>query len=427
MVRRVVLGMLALLVVGYVPLAATSMWFTVLPGFPRWQEDLDAWLGGHAYAWGSGSVAAVRTAAYVDHRVALLVHTTLGAVALCLLLAQALLLRRGGGPGSLHRRLGWAYVGAVVVSMLASFVFLLRAPHLAVPGQTGFRLQLWLLGLSTLGTVVLGVLASRRGDREAHRAWLTLSACFLLTAPLLRLLWSTLGALVPGHTMLTNLEVSAVALAVVAPGTGAALHAWTSSPVARGGRSGRGVLLPVAVVGVVGEAVVLLRFAALDGPATPALYPWFHVVPMLVFGLVIARGRPAAWARLGVALAVVPWAVLVVALALEPWLGTAESLRAGLMCGPGFPLVASVGVALAARRSDDRPGAGYCARMEQSNREQGRGEISEVDNLGDGGEIEPGDSVAGHPHDRDVQEGATGPDARTGDQDQDRDQDRTRR
>ena len=56
--------------------------------------------------------------------------------------------------------------------------------------------------------------------------------------------------------------------------------------------------------------------------------------------------------------------------------------------------------------------------MERKAHDQDRGEISEVDNLGDGSQIEPGDSVAGHPDDRDVQEGATGPDARTGDQDE---------
>jgi hypothetical protein len=58
--------------------------------------------------------------------------------------------------------------------------------------------------------------------------------------------------------------------------------------------------------------------------------------------------------------------------------------------------------------------------MEHRKSEQDDGQVSEVDNLGDGSQIEPGDSVAGHPDDRDVEEGATGPDARTGNQDTDR-------
>ncbi|WP_181411043.1 hypothetical protein [Nocardioides humi] len=43
--------------------------------------------------------------------------------------------------------------------------------------------------------------------------------------------------------------------------------------------------------------------------------------------------------------------------------------------------------------------------------------MSEVGNLDDAGAAEtPSDAVAGHPTDDDVQEGATGPNARTGDQ-----------
>lgn len=50
--------------------------------------------------------------------------------------------------------------------------------------------------------------------------------------------------------------------------------------------------------------------------------------------------------------------------------------------------------------------------------EETRGEVSEVGNLDEVEEIRPEDAVAGHPDDRDVQEGATGPDARTGNQDE---------
>ena len=47
------------------------------------------------------------------------------------------------------------------------------------------------------------------------------------------------------------------------------------------------------------------------------------------------------------------------------------------------------------------------------------GQVSEVNNLDDAGEVEtPSDAVAGHPTDRAVQEGKAGPDARTGNQDE---------
>ena len=42
------------------------------------------------------------------------------------------------------------------------------------------------------------------------------------------------------------------------------------------------------------------------------------------------------------------------------------------------------------------------------------GQVSEVDNLGDGGSIEPDQSVAGKPDDDGVQEGRQGPNARSG-------------
>ncbi|HVK28343.1 MAG TPA: hypothetical protein VM575_08375 [Nocardioides sp.] len=45
------------------------------------------------------------------------------------------------------------------------------------------------------------------------------------------------------------------------------------------------------------------------------------------------------------------------------------------------------------------------------------GELSEVASRKAAGPTTPGDAVAGHPFDDDVQEGAAGPNARTGDQD----------
>ncbi|HWJ09971.1 MAG TPA: hypothetical protein VNS46_11370 [Nocardioides sp.] len=47
------------------------------------------------------------------------------------------------------------------------------------------------------------------------------------------------------------------------------------------------------------------------------------------------------------------------------------------------------------------------------------GELSEVASRKSAGQTTPGDAVAGHPFDDDVQEGATGPNARTGDEDVD--------
>ena len=59
--------------------------------------------------------------------------------------------------------------------------------------------------------------------------------------------------------------------------------------------------------------------------------------------------------------------------------------------------------------------------MDQRDQEsrQREGQVSEVVSLANAGEVEsPSDSVAGHPSDRDVQEGKAGPNARTGNQDE---------
>ncbi len=46
--------------------------------------------------------------------------------------------------------------------------------------------------------------------------------------------------------------------------------------------------------------------------------------------------------------------------------------------------------------------------------DENEGQLSEVASRRAAGEVTPGDAVAGHPSDRDVQEGSTGPNARTG-------------
>ena len=53
--------------------------------------------------------------------------------------------------------------------------------------------------------------------------------------------------------------------------------------------------------------------------------------------------------------------------------------------------------------------------MDDRPREREDGEVSEASNLEDAGAAEtPSDAVAGHPTDDDVQEGSTGPNARSG-------------
>ncbi len=66
-------------------------------------------INGRGYALGDGSVDAVRHQAYAEHRVVLLVHTTLGALALTLAMFQFSARIRERWP-AVHRWNGRSYL-----------------------------------------------------------------------------------------------------------------------------------------------------------------------------------------------------------------------------------------------------------------------------------------------------------------------------
>lgn len=346
-------GVAALLALLYAPIAFTSMFFTVDADAPRLQVRLDALVGGEVDATGPGSVAAARTADYRDQRAAMLVHTTTGTVALLLAVWQSVAGARGVRRG--HRLVGRVHLVAVVVSMVAAMVFLLRAPPVDHIGQVALSWQLWVLGLSTLGATLAGVVAARAGQVLAHRCWMTLALCFLLTAPALRLLWAALGPLLPDHDQLTRLDAGAVALAVLAPG--AALLAGASvlnlSDPVRERPVGRSELTAAALsLGGV-AAVVVTRpqtvLTASGAPVVPPLYVWFHAGPallLLVVALGLARRSAPTWRPVVVGVALAPLAAVVCGRLLSPVLGDVEGWLAGLMVAPGFPIVAALAVLL---------------------------------------------------------------------------------
>ncbi|RNM16783.1 DUF2306 domain-containing protein, partial [Nocardioides pocheonensis] len=120
----------------YAPLALTYMWFAFDPDAPRLQDALTSAIDGRAYAIGVDSVRTVRTVDYVDHRVVMLVHTTLGAVALVLaVLQQSAAMRR---RPRVHRRIGRLYLTLMSASMLTAMAFLARTSAVPYPGQGAF-------------------------------------------------------------------------------------------------------------------------------------------------------------------------------------------------------------------------------------------------------------------------------------------------
>jgi hypothetical protein len=337
----------------YVPLGFSYMWFAFDSGAPRLQEALNAAINGSSYGTGDWSVVGVRDSVYQDHRILMLTHTTLGAGALALAIAQlSPNLRR---YRAVHRWIGRAYLTLMTTSMLAAIAFLTLAPAVPFPGQQAFRLQLWVLAISTLGSAWIGFVAIRRGDVVTHRAAMGFNVSFMMTAPLLRILWMVLAPVFPEHDLLTNLGVGAVLLAVLAPATGALGFMITDRNVRPpGSRSGTDgavrVYLLLAVVMFAGLGLLWGWYAAISRDTGPSAYPWFHIVPIIAYvgvgAIGAARARNSAdnhrerkWRLLIAGGALAPWAALLVAVAASVVYGPVEGYIAALMVGPGAPIL----------------------------------------------------------------------------------------
>ena len=104
MSRRFFLLTVAIAVI-YVPLALNYAWPLFAPGMSRWQDSVNTLINGRDYAVGDGSVESVRHGAYSEHRVVLMVHTTLAGLALALGLFQFSPRLRARQP-SVHRWTG---------------------------------------------------------------------------------------------------------------------------------------------------------------------------------------------------------------------------------------------------------------------------------------------------------------------------------
>lgn len=123
-------------------------------------------------------------------RAGFFVHVTGGVV--CLVAALPLFSRRllACRP-ALHRALGWAYVGAVLLALVPGGLILLPAAKGGPVGQAGFALQALWLGVTT-GAGLARVLAR---DFVRHRAWMVRSYLMAATALSFRVLFVALQAL----------------------------------------------------------------------------------------------------------------------------------------------------------------------------------------------------------------------------------------
>ncbi|HWJ10575.1 MAG TPA: DUF2306 domain-containing protein [Nocardioides sp.] len=362
-VRRVALGAVVLVTVAYFPLAFTYTWHLFVPDAPRLQDELLAAAVSHDFAFGHGSVVALRAEEYAAQRVVLLVHTVTGATALVLALPQ-LSARLRARRLVLHRWTGRAYLLLMATSMVAAYAFLLGAPSADYFGGTAFDLQLWVLASATVASAALAFVAVRRGDVVGHRAWITLNISFMLTAPVLRVVWTALGRLDRDLELMMGIDMGASGLGVLAPGAGAVALVLAS------GRGARSAVAPgvarqyaaVLAVSLAGSLWLAVRFAQLP-PGTPvALVLVGHLLPAscLVVGCLAGAVRAARdghgdqelrwrWLAWGAALAT-PAAAATGVLATAVY-GPVDGFLAGQMVGASGPIfLAFVALLHAGRR-----------------------------------------------------------------------------
>lgn len=333
----------------YLPLAVNYTWPLFGSGAPRWQDDVNTTINGAGYALGDGSVDAVRHAAYAQYRVVLVVHTTLGALALILAMFQFSARIRQRRP-AVHRWTGRAYLTLMTISMLTALIFLYLTPpaeHFIGPA---FETQLRGLAVGTLASAWYAVYAIRKRDMVTHRAWMTYSIAFMLTAPLLRFIWIGIQPLIPQHDLLTNIGVGSLILGVVAPGGAAVAFMAAQQPrpdevPTTTPAWNYGAAVGLAAVGSLAYAGLTSR---LPEPIPHSLVA-FHLVPVwisvaLAAASVIrarsrgntARERQWRWLLWGFAAA--PLSASLYSLIVPPDFTAADAIIAGGMDGAAIPI-----------------------------------------------------------------------------------------
>lgn len=346
--RWVFIGTL-IVVLFYTPLAINYTWPLFFPDAPRLQDKLNTLINGSTYAVGSGSVESVRHVDYSQHRVVLLIHTTLGALALLLAMFQFSTQLRLRNP-AIHRWTGRGYLTLMTASMLTALLFLLTAPAAQHFIGRAFETQLRGLAISTLVSAWYAVYAIRRGDMVSHRAWMTYSIAFMMTAPLLRVLWIGMQPVIPHHDVLTNIGVAALILGVIAPGGAAIIFVLTrhDGPTPGVRTASMWTYAAIVLLTAIGSGTYIAMTVRLPDPIPHSLAA-YHIVPVAIY-LVVgfigvrnarARGntvRERQWRWLLWGFAAAPMATTLYSLIVPPSFTAADAVIAGGMDGAVIPI-----------------------------------------------------------------------------------------
>lgn len=175
--------------------------FDYFISFSRGREglwlELFAALVSENHAFGTGSVHADQAMPYAAGFNFMLMHTTMGAIAMAIGPFQFVDRLRRRWPQA-HRSAGKVYLGTVVLSMIGGLAYLGTTPMDTVYSGAPFWVALMGLDLAVLLTAWFAYRAIRARDIARHRGWMAFNFGLLLATPGLRLLWVLFGWLFPG-------------------------------------------------------------------------------------------------------------------------------------------------------------------------------------------------------------------------------------
>jgi len=267
---------------------------------------------------------------------------------------------------AVHRWTGRTYLLLTTISMLTALLFLFVTPpaqHFIGPA---FETQLRGLAVGTLGSAWYAVYAIRRRDVVSHQAWMTYSIAFMMTAPLLRVLWIGLQPVIPQHDLLTNIGTASLILGVAAPGAAAMVFMLTRHDVSPPVRSvSAWVYAAIVLFAALGASVYTAMVVRLPDPI-PHTLAAFYVVPLAAVILITligvrnarsrgntVRERQWRWILLGFAGA--PVATTLYSLIVPPSFTAADGVIAGGM--DGSVITITIAFAMVVRAAANSTGA----------------------------------------------------------------------
>lgn len=135
-------------------------------------------------------------------------HMALGGVLLISGLLQFVPPLRRRWP-RLHRATGALFAATCLVSMGSALAYLYRTPFELVYSGRPFAIGLTAQALTVLSGLLLAIAAIRARDYASHMGWMALIFGVILSAPVLRMEWALVGALLPLTQEQVNLGVTA--------------------------------------------------------------------------------------------------------------------------------------------------------------------------------------------------------------------------